>query len=91
MKQELKDYLNIGLIVIMLVGFWSFMIRDVNEKDMQNKLEKQTTEHLIDSLRGELFIKESELGRYELTLEHLKEVNPEAATQFENYLTNQTE
>lgn len=87
MKQELKDYLNIGLIIIMLVGFWSFIIRDVNEKDMQKKLEKQNTEHLIDSFQEEIFFRDSELGRYELKLEHLKEVNPEAAKQFQNYST----
>lgn len=44
-----------------------------------------------DSLQAELFIKQTEIGRYELSLENLKEVNPKAAKQFENYLNNETE
>jgi hypothetical protein len=45
----------------------------------------------IDSLNDEIFNLQSMNGRYELSLEHLKEVNPKAAIQFENYMSNQTE
>jgi hypothetical protein len=44
-----------------------------------------------DSLRLELFNSQNINGRYELSLEYLKEVNPKAAKQFENYLSNETE
>jgi hypothetical protein len=30
-------------------------------------------------------------GRYELSLEHLYEINPQAAKQFDEYLQNETE
>ena len=45
----------------------------------------------IDSLRGELFIQKSYLGRYELALEYLQEVDPEAAKKFNDYLEHETE
>ena len=45
----------------------------------------------IDSLNGELFILQTQNGRYELSLEHLYEVNPKAAKQFDEYLQHETE
>jgi hypothetical protein len=44
-----------------------------------------------DSLLNELFIKQTEVGRYELSLENLKEINPKAAKQFEDYMSHETE
>jgi hypothetical protein len=38
-----------------------------------------------------VFNAQSENGRYELSLDHLKEVNPKAAKQFEDYMTHETE
>jgi hypothetical protein len=45
----------------------------------------------VDSLRDELFIQKSYLGRYELTLEYLREVDPEAAKKFSEHLEHETE
>lgn len=45
----------------------------------------------IDSLRNELFIQKTYLGRYELTLKHLREADPEAAKKFSEYLEHETE
>ena len=44
-----------------------------------------------DSLKSELFISSTIIGRYELSLEYLKEVNPKAAKEFEEFLDHQTE
>lgn len=46
---------------------------------------------LVDSLQTELFNANNTVGRYELSLEHLKEVNPKAAKEFENFLNHETE
>jgi hypothetical protein len=54
-------------------------------------IEKSEMSNLIDSLRDENFIKSTELGRYDLSLEYLKEVNPKAYKQFETYMYTQTE
>ena len=45
----------------------------------------------IDSLNSEVFILQTQNGRYELSLEHLYEVNPKAGKQFDEYLNNETE
>jgi hypothetical protein len=46
---------------------------------------------MVDSLRDELFIKHVELGRYDLTLDHLRDINPTAAKQFDDYFNHETE
>jgi hypothetical protein len=47
--------------------------------------------NLIDSLHDEAFISNNTLGRYEISLQNLEEVNPKAAKQFNDFLTNETE
>ena len=44
-----------------------------------------------DSLKSEDFIKGTIIGRYEITMEHLKEVNPKAAKQAEDWMSHNTE
>jgi len=46
---------------------------------------------LKDSLYDELFISKAENGRYELSLEHLYEVNPKAGKQFQEFMEHETE
>jgi len=46
---------------------------------------------LIDSLHDELFQAKVQNGRYELSLEHLYEVNPSAAKEFTNFMEHETE
>ena len=46
---------------------------------------------VIDSLQTELFNEKTINGRYELSLEHLKEVNPKAAGEFEKFYEHETE
>ena len=48
-------------------------------------------QNVVDSLHDELFIKHIENGRYELSLEHLYEVNPKAAKEFTNFMEHETE
>ena len=45
----------------------------------------------IDSLNSEVFILQTQIGRYELSLEHLDEVNPKAGKQFTNFMEHETE
>jgi len=47
--------------------------------------------NLIDSLHDELFNAKVEAGRYELSLQHLYEVNPKAGKQFQDYMEHETE
>lgn len=68
------------------------------EKTKQELIKCQTDKGYIsggdilsDSLRLELFNAQNINGRYELSLEHLYEVNPKAAKQFDEFLNNETE
>ncbi len=45
----------------------------------------------IDSLENEIFIRQTNLGRYEVALEILKEEDSVAADHFEHILSKQTE
>jgi hypothetical protein len=45
----------------------------------------------VDSLQTELFIEKTNVGRYEMALELLKEKDSTAATKFTNILNNETE
>ena len=47
--------------------------------------------NITDSLHNELFISKTENGRYELSLQHLYEVNPKAAKDFTNFMEHETE
>ena len=47
--------------------------------------------NLKDSLHDELFMKHIENGRYELSLQHLYEVNPSAAKEFDGFMQQETE
>jgi hypothetical protein len=46
---------------------------------------------LIDSLHDELFQAKVQNGRYELSLEHLYEINPKAGKQFTEFMEHETE
>lgn len=45
----------------------------------------------IDSLNEEIFILHTQNGRYELTFEHLKEVNPKLGKEMEDWMNHETE
>ena len=48
-------------------------------------------QNVVDSLHDELFIRHIENGRYELTFEHLKEVNPKIGKEMEDWMSHNTE
>jgi hypothetical protein len=47
--------------------------------------------NVTDSLHDELFNTNVENGRYELSLEHLFEVNPDAGKEFQRFMEHETE
>ena len=51
----------------------------------------QRQEQVIDSIHSELFILNTQMGRVELTLDHLEEVNPKAFDEFNQFYDHQTE
>ena len=72
-----------------LAGFaiTSYILTPVANSTRQAvELQKQ-----VDSLQAELFIKQAELGRYEVALELFKEEDSVGADHFEYILNTQTE
>jgi hypothetical protein len=72
----------LGLIMMTFLYF---------EKDRAYQELKISSSKQIDSLRDELFIKFTEISRYEIALEIFKEQNKKAADEFELTLITQTE
>ncbi len=77
--------LVIGITILL---FWAITTRNmaVSQKQKVEQLQAQ-----VDSLQSENFVLQTQLGRYELTLDYLQEVNPEAALQASNYMNHETE
>jgi hypothetical protein len=98
MKKFFGPLLTAGTMLALLYTVYGY--RQQNEK-----LKKEVTfvsdsvlthnvdslTHLVDSLNDEAFSANNAMGRYELSLQHLEEVNPKAAKQFNDYLTHETE
>jgi hypothetical protein len=72
----------LGLIMMTFLYF---------EKDRMYQELKISSSTQIDSLRDELFIKFTEVSRYEIALEIFKEQNKKEADEFELILITQTE
>jgi len=86
----MKQYINPILTACSLLALLT-TIYFQNERINQFKVEVKTLQSTVDSLRDENFIYSNQLGRYELTLDHLNSVNPKAALQFVNYMNHETE
>lgn len=86
MKKYINPLLTAGSLLALLTTIYF-----QNERINQFKVEVKTLQNVSDSLHDEVFIKHIQLGRYELTLDHLQEVNPKAALEFVNYMNHETE
>ena len=86
----MKQYINPILTACSLLALLT-TIYFQNERINQFKVEVKTLQSTSDSLHDEVIIKHIQLGRYELTLDHLQEVNPKAALEFVNFMNHETE
>ena len=97
MEKEKKLMTIIVILLLTLIWsvlMWSNSNLEVKGKELQiNQLTKQvdSLEVLRDSLKMELFPKEVEVGRYQVAFEIFKEINPKAASQFDDIISNKTE
>jgi len=77
-------------ILLFAMGMGITAVISTNE-NRRMKLEIDNQRNLIDSLHDENFNSFTELGRYELTLDHLKEVNPKLGKEMEEWMNHETE
>ena len=82
-----KTIVGVGAVSVLLICYY----QQKELAKLRSEVSKVATSTTIDSLTTENFILKTQNGRYELSLEHLYEVNPKAAKQFDEYLQNETE
>lgn len=93
-----KHYGKLGMsfaLVMLVINFYQHkelnkLRTEINKPQVVVGGDIQKAE-VIDSLQSELFNAQNINGRYELSLDHLKEVNPKAANEFETFMNTQTE
>jgi hypothetical protein len=92
-----KAIVGTGAVAVLVVCY--FQQKELSKLRAEQKIEvvvggdivKDSLINLTDSLHDELFNAKVEAGRYELSLEHLYEVNPKAGKQFSDYMEHETE
>jgi len=89
MKEWISKYqkaiVGTGAVSVLLICF-------LQQKELTKlRTEVEVVKAEADSIRSEDFIKHTIIGRYEITMEHLKEVNPKAAKQAEEWMSHNTE
>ena len=95
MKKYINPILSLGTAAALLGAIY---FQNQQIEGLKKQLEVQPVvggdiqkANLIDSLNDEIFNAKAEAGRYELTLEHLKEVNPKLGKQMEDWMAHETE
>jgi hypothetical protein len=95
MKKYINPLLSLGTAAALLGAIY-FQNQQID--GLKKQLEFQPVvggdiqkSNIIDSLNDEIFNLQSMNGRYELSLEHLYEVNPKAGKEFTNFMEHETE
>jgi hypothetical protein len=88
-------FFTIGIMLFLAGGFFFSKIRNREAAASLESTQKAAADSIkqlyCDSLKNELFIQETNVHRYELSLEHLREEDPKAAKIFEDFLSHRTE
>ena len=89
-----KAIVGTGAIAVLVVCY--FQQKELTKLRAEQKIEVVVggdieKANLIDSLNSEIFILHTQLGRYELSLDHLYDVNPKAAKEFDDFMQHETE
>jgi hypothetical protein len=89
MKKYITAILSIGTVAMLFYTLFDLKNQVKQIPVLQHQLDSVSLQ--LDSLHLINFENEVENGRYELSLEHLKEVNPKAAREFEEFMSTKTE
>ena len=89
MKEFIQKYqkaiVGTGAIAVLVVCY--FQQKELAKLRQDVKVQTVVT----DSLKNEDFIKSTVITRYEITMDHLKEVNPEVGSELEDWMSKHTE
>lgn len=86
MKKYFNPLLTAGTVLALL-----YTIYGQNKELTILRASDATYKTKVDSLEIELFNSKNEIGRYEITLDYFREVNPKEANRFEKFLITETE
>jgi hypothetical protein len=89
MKKYITAILSIGTITLLFYTLFDLKNQVKQIPVLQHQLDSVTIQ--LDSLSLINFQNEVQNGRYEITLEQLKETNPKAAKEFEEFMNSKTE
>ena len=89
MKEWISKYqkaiVGTGAVAVLVICYFQ-------QKELSKlRTEVAQTQEKASNLHDELFQARVENGRYELSLEHLYEVNPSAAKEFTSFMEHETE
>ena len=89
-----KAIVGTGAVAVLVVCY--FQQKELTKLRAEQKIEVVVggdieKANTIDSLNSEIFILHTQNGRYELTFEHLKEVNPKLGKEMEDWMNHETE
>ena len=91
MKKFINPLLSLGTAAALLGAIY-FQNQEIDSLKTQiQPVVGSNNQNIVDSLQEELFMLQTQNGRYELSLEHLYEVNPKAGKEFTNFMENETE
>jgi hypothetical protein len=96
MKKYINPLLTFGTTMALLYVIYGQNEQLTKLESEQVKVYKvpaavDSLQNIIDSLEAETFSAQTQNGRYELSLEHLYEVNPNAGKQFTTFMEQETE
>jgi hypothetical protein len=89
-----KTIVGVGALSVLVLCY--FQQKELTKLRAEQKIEVVVggdieKANTIDSLNSEIFILHTQLGRYELSLDHLYDVNPKAAKEFDDFMQHETE
>jgi hypothetical protein len=93
MKKFINPLLSLGTAAALLGAIY-FQNQEIDSLKKQTPIQNMVgsnNQNIVDSLQEEIFMLQSQNGRYELSLEHLYEVNPKAGKEFQNFMEHETE
>jgi hypothetical protein len=93
MKKFINPLLSLGTAAALLgtIYFQNQKIDLLKKQPPIQNVVGSDSQNIVDSLQEELFMLQTQNGRYELSLEHLYEVNPKAGKEFTNFMESETE
>ena len=93
MKKYINPLLSLGTAAALLGAIY-FQNQEIDSLKKQTPIQNVVggdNQNIVDSLQEELFMLQTQNGRYELSLEHLYEVNPNAGKEFQDFMEHETE